>query len=148
MTLAVGRVRNAGLVLHSRLCAIITAASCVAHLALAVENRHGVWLNVLMLALAAVCVPCTVHIWRHGRIAALQRVMGCALLMVAVHALLLLASGASGHSHSAGVSAAADTSGAASLLAVIGLEITTALVAATLVATLRPAPAPLWALGR
>ena len=143
MTLAAGRVRNAGPVLHSRLCAIVTAASCFAHLGLALENHHGAWLNVMMLALAAVCVPCTVHIWRHGRIPALQRVMGCALLMVAVHALLLLGSGASGHSHSAPVSAAADASGAAGLLAVISLEITTALVAATLVARLRCGPASL-----
>jgi hypothetical protein len=146
VTLAAGRVRDAGLVLHSRLCAIITAASCLAHLALAVENHHGAWLNVLMLALAAVCVPCAVHIWRHSRVTALHRVMASAVLMVAVHGALLLGSGASGHSHSAGmpaVSGAPDSSGAAGLLAVIGMEITTALLAATLVARLRRSSAAL-----
>lgn len=144
--MAAGRVRNAGLVLHSRLCAIITAASCLAHLALAVENHHGAWLNVLMLALAAVCVPCALHIWRHGRITALQRVMASALLMVVVHTALLLGSGAFGHNHSAATTAlseAPDASGAAGLLAVIGMEITTALLAATLVARLRGSRVPL-----
>ncbi|MDP9999359.1 MULTISPECIES: hypothetical protein [Pseudarthrobacter] len=148
MTLAAGRARNAGPVLHSRLCAIITAASCIAHLALAVENHHGAWLNVLMLALAAVCVPCVVHIWRHCRVTALRRVMASALLMVVVHGVLLLASGASGHGHSTGMSSVLPTSGAAAsgaagaagLLAVIGMEITTALLAATLVARLRSSP--------
>jgi hypothetical protein len=138
--LAPGRVRNAGLVLHSRLCAMITAASCLAHLALAVQNHHGIWLNVLMVVLAAICVPCSVHIWRHGRVTALHRVIVSALLMVVVHGALLLGCGGSGHSHSAGmppISAAADASGAAGLLTVIGMEITTALLAATLVARLR-----------
>jgi hypothetical protein len=149
VTLAAGRVRKAGLVLHSRLCAIVTAASCLAHLALAVENHHGAWLNVLMLALAAVCVPCAVHIWRHGRVTALRRVMASALLMVVVHGALLLGNGASGHSHSAGMPAAPvapdapDASGAAWLLAVIGMELTTALLAATLVARRRSARVPL-----
>jgi hypothetical protein len=146
VTLAVVRVRNTGLLLHSRLCAIITAASCLAHVALAVENHHGAWLNVLMLALAAVCVPCAVHIWRHGRVAALRRVMASAVLMVVVHGALLLGGGASGHSHSVGMSAlpeAPDASGAAGLLAVIGMEITTALLAATLVARLRSSRFPL-----
>jgi hypothetical protein len=112
-------------------------------------NHHGPWLGLLMLALAAVCVPCTVHIWRQGRITALHQVMGSALLMVAVHGLLLLGTRASGHSHSVGMSAVSETSGAAvpdlsgaaGLLAILGLEITTALLAATLVARLRPSPA-------
>jgi hypothetical protein len=64
--------------------------------------------------------------------------MASAVLMVVVHGVLLLGSGASGHSHSAGMPAvsaasdasAADASEAAGLLAVIGLEMTTALLAA------------------
>jgi hypothetical protein len=127
---------------HPRLSAVVTAVSCLAHLWLAVENQHGAWLNALMLALAAVCVPCTVHIWRHSRVQALRQVMASALLMVVVHGFLLLAAGSSGHSHpAAGRSAAGagtgDPSAAVGLLAVIALEITTALLAATLVARLR-----------
>jgi hypothetical protein len=149
MTVHAGRIRNAGLVLHSRLCAIITALSCVAHLALVAENHHGPWLSLLMLALASVCIPCTVHIWRQGRVAALRRVMGSALLMVAVHGLLLLGAKGSGHQHSAGVLAVPDSAGAAvpdlsgtaGMLGIVGLEIMTALLAATLVARLRRSPA-------
>ena len=136
MTLDKGRVRTAGPVLHPRLCAVLTAASCLAHLWLAVENHHDAWLNALMLALAAVCVPCTVHIWRHSRVTALRQVMASAVLMVTVHGFLLLESGASGHAHPAGV-AAGDLLAGADLLAVLALEITTALLAATLVARLR-----------
>ncbi|CAI3803799.1 hypothetical protein [Pseudarthrobacter sp. MM222] len=136
MTLAAGRVRQ-GPVLHPRLCAVLTAASCLTHLWLAVENHHGAWLNAVMLALAAVCVPCTVHIWRHSRITALRQVMASALLMVAVHGFLLLGSGASGHGHQAGVAGTGDPSATTDLLAVVALEITTALLAATLVARLR-----------
>lgn len=142
MTLAAGRVRTAGPVVHPRLSAIVTAVSCLAHLWFAVENQHGAWLNALLLALAAVCVPCTVHIWRHSSVQALRQVMASALLMVAVHGFLLLAAGSSGHSHPAAGHAAAgagtgNPSAAAGLLAVIALEITAALLAATLVARLR-----------
>jgi preprotein translocase subunit SecG len=136
-TLGAGQVRRSGPVLHPRLSAVVTAGSCIAHLWLVVENHHGVWLGVLMLALAAVCVPCTVHIWRYSKVAALHQVTASALVMVVVHGVLLLGGKGAGHSHSAGVTAAGDSSGAASLLAVIVLEITTALLAATLVARLR-----------
>lgn len=133
-----GPVRNAGPVLHARLCAVITAGSCFVHLWLAVENHHGAWLNVLMLALAAVCLPCAIHIWRHSRVSALRQVMAAALIMVAVHVVLLLGVGSGGHNHGAvPASKVVDTSGAGALLAVIALEITTALLAATLVARLR-----------
>jgi hypothetical protein len=136
-------VRNAGPVLHPRLCAVITAGSCLAHLWLAVDNHHGAWLSVLMLALAAVCLPCTVHIWRHSRVSALRQVMAAALIMVAVHVVLLLGAGSGGHNHGAGpASKVLDTSGAGTLLAVIALEMTTALLAATLVARLRSVPHP------
>ena len=61
------RAGLAGVVFHSRICAAVTAASCLAHLWLAAGNQHGTWLNLLMLAMVAVCLPCAVHIWRHGR---------------------------------------------------------------------------------
>lgn len=91
-----------------------------------------------MIGLAAVCVPCTVHIWRHSRVGALHQVTLSALAMVALHAVLLFGAGGAGHAHGGRpASNAVDTSGAAGLLLVIGLEITTALLAATLVARLR-----------
>lgn len=91
-----------------------------------------------MIGLAAVCIPCTIHIWRHSRVGALHQVTTSALAMVGLHAFLLLGAGGSGHAHAGGpASNAVDTSGAAGLLLVIGLEITTALLAATLVARLR-----------
>ncbi len=97
-------------------------------------------MGALMLALAAVCLPCALHIWRDSRVAALRRVMACAVLMVALHGLLLLGSGAGGHAHGPGQAVAGTAGGqAGSLLIVIGLELTTALLAATLVARLRHA---------
>ena len=102
---------------------------------------------MLMLAMVAVCLPCAVHIWRHGRVSALRRVMASALAMTGVHAFLLLGAGASGHVHNGAAAAAPAAtgggapSGAASLLALIALEVTTALIAATLLARLRAQPA-------
>lgn len=128
-----------GPVLHPRLCAVVVAGSSAVHAWLAVQNQHGVWLTSLMLALAAVCLPCALHIWRHSRVAALRRVMACAVSMVALHGLLLVGSGSGGHTHGASSAVAgAATSQAGSLLAVVGLELTTALFAATVVARLRP----------
>lgn len=140
-----GRAGIAGLVFHSRFCAAVTAASCLAHLWLVAGNQHGTWLNLLMLAMVAVCLPCAVHIWRPGRAGALRRVMASALAMTGVHAVLLLGAGSgaggSGHFHHGTAAAAgAAPSGAGALLAVIALEMTTALLAATLLARLRAQP--------
>jgi hypothetical protein len=138
MTTTAGRVRNAGPVLHPRICAALTAVSCLVHLWLAAAGDHDAVLGVFMIALAAVCIPCAVHIWRHSRVGALHQVTLSALAMVALHSVLLLGTGGSGHAHGGGpASNVVDTSGAAGLLLVIGLEITTALLAATLVARLR-----------
>lgn len=138
MTIFSGRVRSSGPVLHPRLCATLTAVSCLVHLWLAVSGHHNAWISMLMIALAAVCVPCAVHIWRHSRVGALRQVIGSALAMVALHAVLLLGTGGAGHAHGGrSPSGAVNTDGAAQLLLVIGLEITTALLAATLVARLR-----------
>jgi hypothetical protein len=133
-----------GIVLHPRICAAVTAASCLTHLGLAAGNQHGTWLNLLMLAMVAVCLPCAVHIWRHGRVTAVRQVMAAALAMTGVHAVLLLGagSGGAGHIHNGAAAAAAAAAGAApagpvALLAVIALEVTTALLAATLLARLR-----------
>lgn len=138
MTTTAGRVRSAGPVLHPRICAVLTAVSCLVHVWLAASGHHGAWVGALMIALAAVCVPCTVHIWRHSRVRALHQVTVSALTMVGLHAILLLGAGGGGHAHGGGpASNVVDTSGAAGLLLVIGLEITTALLGATLVARLR-----------
>ncbi|UVJ39149.1 hypothetical protein [Arthrobacter sp. CJ23] len=138
MTTTAGRVRAPGPVLHPRICAALTAVSCLMHAWLAASGHHDAWLGALMIALAAVCVPCTVHIWRHSRLGALHQVTVSALAMVGLHAVLLLGAGGAGHAHGGGPpSGAGDVSGAAGLLLVIGLELTTALLAATLVARLR-----------
>ncbi|MFB9651758.1 hypothetical protein HTS88_05520 [Pseudarthrobacter oxydans] len=143
MTTTPGRAREAGLVLHRRMCATATAGSCLVHLWLAASGHHGPWLGVLMVALAAVCVPCAFHIWRHSRVGAPQQVATAAVAMAALHAVLLLGAGGAGHAHGGGpTSRIPDTTGAAQLLLVIGLELTTALLAATLVARLRRQPGP------
>jgi hypothetical protein len=116
---------------------VVTAVSCVAHLWLAFSGNHGVWVGLLMVALAAVCVPCTVHIWRHCRLGALHQVTVAAVAMAALHAVLLFGGGA-GHVHGgAPPSSAAADSGGTQLVLVIALELATALLAATLVARLR-----------
>ncbi|MDN4646415.1 hypothetical protein [Arthrobacter sp. PsM3] len=119
------------------MCAAVTAGSCLFHLWLVAENQHTLWLNAVMVAMVAVCLPCTVHIWRHLRIGALQRVMLSALAMAVLHAFLFLGAGPAGHHHASGAGAGAGGHAAALSLGVIGLEITTALLAATLVARLR-----------
>jgi hypothetical protein len=129
---------GSGHVLHARLCAGVVAASSVVHVWLALQNQHGVWLAALMVAMAAVCLPCAVHIWHHNREGALHRVMVCALLMVALHGMLLVAGPSGGHVHLGSYGEQAPAVGQAGhLLAVIGLELTTALLAATLLARLR-----------
>ena len=105
-----------------------------------------------MLALAAVCLPCALHIWRHNRVAALRRVMACAVSMwCRSRRAVCSAQGSGGHAH-AGVPPSnvagpniADAAGPGGILLVIALEIATALLAATLVARLRSArPHPNW----
>lgn len=93
-----------------------------------------------MLAMVAVCLPCSLHLWRHSRVSTLHKVMASALIMAVLHAFLLLAAGSSDHGHATSPRAVVGTatSAAAASLAIIGVEITTALVAATLVARLRP----------
>jgi hypothetical protein len=67
--------------------------------------------------------------------------MAAALAMTGVHAVLLLGGGAGGLGHHHGAVAAAAPSGSGALLGIIALEITTALLAATLLARLRAQPA-------
>jgi hypothetical protein len=132
--------------LHSRAVSAVTAASCLVHLGLVAGNHHGPWLGVVMLAMVGVCLPCAVHLWRGGREKTLRQVMGCALAMAALHAVLLLGApalsgtAAPGHSHAGAAGSRAWGflgPGAEGLLAVVVLEITTAFLAATLLARLR-----------
>jgi hypothetical protein len=101
-----------------------------------VANQHGIWLNILMLAMVALCLPCALHIWRYSRASALRQVMASALAMALVHTLLLVGSSSSAHGHHG---AAAGTTGSATevSLAVIAVEMATALLASTLLARLR-----------
>ena len=141
-TTAAGGPGAKGQVLHSRLVAVVTSAGCAAHLWLAAAGRHGVWLSMLMLALAAVCLPCAVHIWRHSRVGALHQVTVAAVAMAALHAFLLLGAGGAGHAHAgAPPSSFANANDAPELLLVIALELITALLAASLVSRLRRVPA-------
>lgn len=140
-----GRARTGGPVLHSRLCAGVVLASSAVHLWLALQNQHGVWLGALMVVLAGICLPCAVHIWQHSRPGALHRVMSCALVMVALHGMLLIGGSTGGHGHLAGNTAGMASGQAGYLLAVVGLELVTALLAATLIARLRASPhARIW----
>ena len=132
-----GRARTSGPVLHPRLCAGVVLASSAVHLWLALQNQHGVWLGALMVVLAAVCLPCALHIWQHSRPGALHRVMCCALVMVALHGMLLFGGAPGDHVHPAVHTPGTASGQAGSLLAVVGLELVTALLAATLVARLR-----------
>ncbi|MBP1134771.1 hypothetical protein JOE31_001003 [Arthrobacter sp. PvP023] len=147
---AAGSIRQPRPVLHMRAVAAATVASCLVHLWLVAGNHHGMWLNLLMLAMVGVCLPCAVHIWRDGRPGSLRQVMACALAMAALHAVLLLgavpATGPAGHSHGVSGMPAAETaaSAAGGMIGIIAMEITTALLAATLVARLRRTP---WVVG-
>lgn len=141
---AAGPILRLRCVVHSRVVAAVTASSCLVHLWLVAGNHHGLWLNLLMLAMVGVCLPCAVHIWREGRTGPLRQVMGCALAMAVLHAVLLLGgagsgSGASAHSHGVAALPGSEAAGSAAggLLAVVALEITTALLAATLLSRLR-----------
>ena len=105
-----------------------------------------------MLAMVAVCLPCAVHLWRGARARSLRQVMGCALAMTALHAVLLLGTAAfEGAAHPATTipqlrrpvrrpESGFFGSGTEGLLAIVVLEITTAFLAATLLARLRSVP--------
>ncbi|MEO5781186.1 MAG: hypothetical protein ABIQ22_15700 [Arthrobacter oryzae] len=141
MVLVPGRGRTDGPTLHVNLCATVTAGSCALHVWLAAAGHHPGWLGAVMIAMVALCLPCSVHIWRQYRIGTVQQVMVSSLLMAVLHMFLLLAAGASGHSHAgaaaAGLAATSSADAAAATLAVVAFELLTALLAATLVARLR-----------
>ena len=129
-----------------RVVAAATAASCLVHLWLVAGSHHGLWLNMLMLAMVGVCLPCAFHIWRDGRAGSLRQVMACGLAMTVLHAALLLGGAAAGSGtagHATGPPPCRQQAppdpgrSEVGLLAIVALEITTALLAATLLARLR-----------
>jgi hypothetical protein len=135
---ASGPVPYSGFILHSRLCAAVTAASALVHLGSVLENQHGLILNAVMVAMAAVCLPCAVHIWNRARPGTLQKIVASAIFMAVLHCFLLFAAAPSAHGH--GGTAAVPGSGspaAGASLGVIALELATGLLAAKLIARLR-----------
>ena len=126
----------AGPGLHARACAGAALVSVGLHLLMA--GQHAGWAAVPMLVMALLCLPCVLPLWRDGSVGAARMMMGSALAMVAVHAVLLLypsggSAGMAGHRHGSmpmDVSAGAAAS-TFSMLALIGWELMAALAAAT-----------------
>ena len=138
---------------HARACAALGAAGALGHLWLA--PGHGWVLGVGMVAMAAICLPCALGLWRRTGVRAAQTMMGAALAMAVLHAVLLLGGGGSAHSgHSAAAAAAAGVvtgsvsgsvtggHGLQGMLALTALELVAAFTAATLLSRLRRAGGP------
>ncbi len=98
------------------------------------QHAGAWWQAGLMLLMALVCLPCVPPLWRSGSVPAARMLMGGALVMVAVHTVLLLAPGAggSGHQHGGAVPGSVPPSGTGpDMLALIGWELVVAMLAAT-----------------
>lgn len=131
--------------MHARVCAAVALISAAAHVWMGWEHRAVPWQGVVMLAMAAACLPCAVGLWRSTRGEAVATVrparvlMAMAAVMAAVHAVLLLApsvlGGSSGHHHGAGPGQGSGPApdGAAMMLALIAVELVVAMLAATLI---------------
>lgn len=126
----------------ARLCAAIALASVGAHLWMGWEHRAMPWEGMLMLLMAAACLPCAVAVWRRGHGRSVRLLYGMALTMVAVHAVLLLAPGSmEGHGHGGMGSMDATSSMAdggmvgampqsTSMLCIVAVELAVAMLAA------------------
>jgi len=126
------------MLLHGRLCAVVTAASCVLHIFL-ISSLHPWWLNLMIIFMVGVCLPCAVHIWRRPKVRALQQISIGALMMAALHAGLMVFQAPQGHVHGSPQTAMLQATevGNASTVGVIGVELLTALLASALLARLR-----------
>ncbi|MFC4371983.1 hypothetical protein [Citricoccus nitrophenolicus] len=126
------------MLLHGRLCAGATAGSCVLHIFL-VNSLHPWWLNLMIIVMVGVCVPCAAHIWHRPKVRALRQISIAALMMAALHAGLMLFQTPQGHVHGTqhSVMLQVTDAGNASTVAVIVVELLTALLASTLLARLR-----------
>ncbi|MCQ9162838.1 hypothetical protein [Arthrobacter sp. STN4] len=140
----------------ARLCAAVALASVGAHLWMGWEHRAMPWESALMVLMAAACLPCAVSVWRRGHDRGVRLLFGMSLLMVAVHAVLLLAPGSlAGHggmamgSMATGPTASMGAGGpmsgsvpqSASMLGIIALELAVAMAAAWIMRRSRGCPA-------
>lgn len=126
------------MLLHSRLCAVVTAASSVLHVFM-ISSLHPWWLNLMIIVMVGVCLPCAVHIWRRPKVPALQQITIGALIMAVLHAGLMLFEAPGGHDHGTQHSAMVNAAevGNTSTLGVIAVELLTALLASALLARIR-----------
>lgn len=102
---------GAWLVPLARLCAVVAFISIAAHLWMAWKHLDTPWQSLLMLAMAAFCLPCALKTWRHGGAGPARMLMFAALAMAAFHTLLLTGAGshAGGHAGHGMASAAGST---------------------------------------
>ncbi|MCW2135429.1 hypothetical protein [Arthrobacter sp. VKM Ac-2550] len=122
---------------HARLCSLAAFVAIAAHFWMAWAHRDSWWQAGVMLAMAVVCLPCALVLWRTAGVEPAKMLMLAALAMAAFHAvLLLLPNGGVGHSHHTGVAALAPAATAAGagtggMLVLISWEIVTGMLAAT-----------------
>jgi hypothetical protein len=93
---------GARLVLLARLCAVVAFVSIAAHLWMAWQHLDTPWQSVLMLLMAAFCLPCALKTWRLGGARPARMLMFAALAMAAFHTLLLTGAGSHAGSHAGG----------------------------------------------
>ncbi|MGM0929274.1 MAG: hypothetical protein ACQEXN_06165 [Actinomycetota bacterium] len=86
----------------ARLCAVVAFVSIAAHLWMAWQHLDAPWQSLLMLVMAAFCLPCALKTWRHGGARPARMLMFAALGMAAFHTLLLTGAGSHAGSHADG----------------------------------------------
>jgi hypothetical protein len=92
----------------ARLCAVVAFVSIAAHLWMAWQHLDTPWQSLLMLVMAAFCLPCALKTWRHGGARPARMLMFAALGMAAFHTLLLTGAGSHAGGHAGhGMAAAA-----------------------------------------
>ncbi|MET1153600.1 hypothetical protein [Arthrobacter sp.] len=84
---------GARLVRLAQLCAVVAFISVAAHLWMAWQHLDTPWQSLLMLVMAAFCLPCAVKTWRDGGARPARMLMFAALAMAAFHTLLLTGAG-------------------------------------------------------
>ncbi|WP_162265782.1 hypothetical protein [Arthrobacter alpinus] len=117
-----------------RLCATLALASVGAHLWMAWGHRTIPWESVLMLLMAAVCLPCAVTVWHRGYGRAVRLIFSMSLAMVAVHTAPLLWPGSMAGSHHGAMGSMTQNVGShpqpAAMLGMVFLELAVAFLAA------------------
>ncbi|TJY68907.1 hypothetical protein E4J89_13625 [Arthrobacter sp. CAU 1506] len=121
---------GARLVRLARLCAVVAFTSIAAHLWMAWQHLDTPWQSLLMLAMAAFCLPCALKSWRRGGAGPARMLMLAALAMAAFHTWLLTGAGSYGGGHAGhGVAAAGSTAlGAGPVGTAVGAESLTAVL--------------------